>query len=47
MLNELYGAHREELFDYRVWRQHYLAFLHLHRRPTVDERSTRCILQRQ
>jgi hypothetical protein len=34
MLNELHVAQREELLDYRVWRQHYLALLHLHRRPT-------------
>jgi hypothetical protein len=33
LLNEFHMAHREELLDYCVWRQHNLTLLHLHRRP--------------
>jgi transposase len=33
LLNEFHMAHREELLDYCVWRQHNLILLHLHRRP--------------
>ena len=32
-------AHRKELFDYRVWRQHNLALLHLHRRPAEGDHT--------